>query len=210
MFIDKYLLPDPKVPFYKYGVLHFLFVRFFALLIPAGVSGLICLKLYEGYLHSRPLVFGRAYYVLYILITAVTIPLFIARVKSVKYVVTDKKLLIEDKWISREGKARIYSKLSDVSIKQGLIGRLFGYGTVIPTMIDMEAFGLRVASGVAPVRVPLYPTLTNSLYQVDNPEQAWKTLLHLVQYRDISETFERVGGKLTEKLDKIEKKFGPY
>lgn len=216
IFIDRYIPPDPSANLYSVGILGFLMVRAVAWLLPLLVAGAIAYYLlypgvwpYVWYIWSvfmvGPLILGRAYYALYILGPLIGIPLFWIRVKSVTYVITDKKLVIKDTWLSREAKGRIYSKLSNVVLKQSVMGRIFGYGSIVPLVGDLEAYG--VAAGPRPIMgFAIEPMLTNSIFQVSDPERAWKSVMHLVQYRDMSETFERVGEKIVNRLERIERR----
>jgi len=221
--MDRYVPPDPAK--YEHGILHYLLVRGISLIVPMFLTAVFPPKLYHTscLLHMYlwavyvfgPLVVTKvppadtvylpsAYYLLYFPGYILALLLLWARMQAVKYIVTDKRLIIMDTWLSREAKTKIYSKLSNVVLKQSFMGRILGYGSVIPVVADLESFG------VSPLhfRVPFIvnPEPTNSLFQVPCPEEAWKILQHLVQYRDVGETVERVGERIVEKLERIEKK----
>lgn len=209
MFIDTYIPPDVNAKIYipsgsnnYWSRLMVMFlIRFIALLLVMLVHFPIAFKLYHGlwplyYFYwinfvVGPAVLGPTYSALYIAASAVTAFLFTARMRAVTYVVTGKTLTIRDGWVVREMQTRVYSKLDKVSMKQSFMGRLFGYGTIT-------------------LPGTLIPEPTNSLFQVDRPEEVWKAISHLMVYRDFSETMERVGSRLEEKLNSIEKKLdGP-
>lgn len=59
-----------------------------------------------------------------------------------KYCITNKRIIISKTFITREIRELSYDKITDIAIKQGLLGRLFNFGTIIP----LTASGLGTSS----------------------------------------------------------------
>ncbi len=60
--------------------------------------------------------------------------------RSHRYLVTDRRVVLSKSFISRTSREVHYSKITDLAINQGLLGRLFNFGTIIP--VSQSGMGL--------------------------------------------------------------------
>ena len=60
--------------------------------------------------------------------------------RSHKYVISNQRLVFKGGIITKEERTLRYDKISDVNSKQGVLGQIFGFGTIIP--ISQSGFGL--------------------------------------------------------------------
>lgn len=206
--LDVYI--PPAVSAYRYGIMHYFLVR--------GVMGVLVLILpllpvvllmhpAFGYLTWTlggvyvlgPLWLGADYWVLFGL-CLVAVPIWLARVGAVRYVLTDRGLVIVDNWVGRERKVRIFSKFSDVVLHQSLAGKILGYGSVIPIVEGSNAYLAKVVvgTGVRGLTPAPWPDFDNSLFNVPNPERVWRAVARLVKYRDLYEIFEHFEDEILE------------
>ena len=65
--------------------------------------------------------------------------------RSHKYFVTNYRVIMSKKFLSREEREIMYDQITDVHIEQGIFGRIFNYGTIIP----ISASGLGLGSDSA-------------------------------------------------------------
>ena len=65
--------------------------------------------------------------------------------RSHKYFVTNYRVIMSKKFLSKEEREIMYDRITDVHIKQGIFGRIFNYGTIIP----ISASGLGLGSDSA-------------------------------------------------------------
>ena len=59
------------------------------------------------------------------------------------YLVTNFRIIVYKKFITKQLREVRYEKIKDVILQQGLFGRIFNYGSVIPTTAGMELGGMR-------------------------------------------------------------------
>jgi hypothetical protein len=56
------------------------------------------------------------------------------------YYITNERIITKQSFISRRSREIFYEKISDISIEQSLLGRIFNFGSVIP--VTQSGFGL--------------------------------------------------------------------
>lgn len=73
-----------------------------------------------------------------------------------KYFLTNYRIITIKKFISKEVREIMYDKITDIYIDQGLLGRIFNYGTIIPISESGLGLGedaaLALISAAAPVK----------------------------------------------------------
>ena len=67
--------------------------------------------------------------------------------RSHKYIITNQRISFRGGVITREERTLRYDKISDINSKQGILGQIFGFGTIIP--ISQSGFGLGSDSSFA-------------------------------------------------------------
>jgi hypothetical protein len=60
--------------------------------------------------------------------------------RSHKYVISNQRIIFKGGIITKEERTLRYDKISDINAKQGVLGQIFGFGTIIP--ISQSGFGL--------------------------------------------------------------------
>ncbi len=60
--------------------------------------------------------------------------------RSHKYVLSNQRIIFKGGVITKEERTLRYDKISDINAKQGILGQIFGFGTIIP--ISQSGFGL--------------------------------------------------------------------
>jgi membrane protein YdbS with pleckstrin-like domain len=60
--------------------------------------------------------------------------------RSHKYIISNQRLVFKGGIITKQERTLRYDKISDVNAKQGVLGQIFGFGTIIP--ISQSGFGL--------------------------------------------------------------------
>ena len=60
--------------------------------------------------------------------------------RSHKYILSNQRIIFKGGIITKEERTLRYDKISDINAKQGLLGQIFGFGTIIP--ISQSGFGL--------------------------------------------------------------------
>ena len=60
--------------------------------------------------------------------------------RSHKYIISNQRLIFKGGITTKEERTLRYDKISDLNAKQGIIGQIFGFGTIIP--ISQSGFGL--------------------------------------------------------------------
>jgi hypothetical protein len=60
--------------------------------------------------------------------------------RSHKYVITNQRIVFKGGIIVKEERTLRYDKITDINSKQGVLGQIFGFGTIIP--ISQSGFGL--------------------------------------------------------------------
>lgn len=104
------------------------------LLLPFSVAVIGAVFTY----HFQIATFGMQYPAL--LIGAIGIGLVDIYRRKFHFFITDQRLVIELDFISEKRREILYSKISDLVIERGWLGRVFNYGSIIP--ITESGFGL--------------------------------------------------------------------
>lgn len=60
--------------------------------------------------------------------------------RSHKYLLSNQRIIFKGGIITKEERTLRYDKISDINAKQGILGQIFGFGTIIP--ISQSGFGL--------------------------------------------------------------------
>ena len=60
--------------------------------------------------------------------------------RSHKYIITNQRIIFKGGVVTKEERTLRYDKISDINSKQGILGQIFGFGTIIP--ISQSGFGL--------------------------------------------------------------------
>ena len=60
--------------------------------------------------------------------------------RSHKYIISNQRITFKGGILTKEERTLRYDKITDISAKQGIIGQIFGFGTIIP--ISQSGFGL--------------------------------------------------------------------
>jgi len=60
--------------------------------------------------------------------------------RSHKYIISNQRITFKGGIVTKEERTIRYDKITDISAKQGIIGQIFGFGTIIP--ISQSGFGL--------------------------------------------------------------------
>ena len=67
--------------------------------------------------------------------------------RSHKYIITNQRIIFKGGIIVKEERTLRYDKITDINSKQGILGQIFGFGTIIP--ISQSGFGLGADSSFA-------------------------------------------------------------
>ncbi len=109
-----------------------------------------------------------------------------------RYYITNFRIVIESGLLSSEERSVFYSKIVDVVMKKGFLGRLFGYGSIIPitaselgtgeeAVIAMSEVkvgkGIGVGVGGARTIKVTRSMASQVIYGVRNPERIYKMIL---------------------------------
>jgi len=87
----------------------------------------------------------------WLLVPAALIGLFLIEAyrKGHRYFVTNYRIVMIKKFIGKEMREIMYDKITDIHINQGVLGRIFNYGTITP--ISASSFGLGEDAALASV-----------------------------------------------------------
>lgn len=133
------------------------------------------------------------------------------------YYITTIRLIMEKSFVSYDSRQLTYGKINDLAMVQGLLGRIFNYGTVVP--ITASGFGLGEdlasagigsgigiggklpspvglgfgfsASGGRAVQIPRGRTYHN-LYGVPRPREVQETVARMIQGQNLGPYLEGV------------------
>lgn len=67
--------------------------------------------------------------------------------RSHKYIISNQRIIFKGGVITKEERTLRYDKITDINSKQGVLGQIFGFGTIIP--ISQSGFGLGSDSSFA-------------------------------------------------------------
>lgn len=98
----------------------------------AGIGIIVWLGLYDS-----SSVFLPVYTVIVSIIGFLLVELFR---RSHQYIISNQRLVFKGGIITKEQRTLRYDKITDINTKQGVLGQIFGFGTIIP--ISQSGFGL--------------------------------------------------------------------
>ena len=144
------------IPFLVVGVLKITW-RWFFLSIGIGALG-AALKFYFDKIHGLQ--------TMSILIGTLGFILVDVYRRGFNFYITDQRILVELKFISQKRREILYSKISDLVVERGWLGRIFNYGSVIP--VTESGFGLgedisAVTVGATGSPLPKGPKITTAV-----------------------------------------------
>jgi len=67
--------------------------------------------------------------------------------QSHKYIISNQRIIFKGGIVTKEERTLRYDKISDINAKQGILGQIFGFGTIIP--ISQSGFGLGSDESIA-------------------------------------------------------------
>lgn len=67
--------------------------------------------------------------------------------QSHKYIISNQRLVFKGGIVTKEERTLRYDKITDINAKQGVLGQIFGFGTIIP--ISQSGFGLGSDESIA-------------------------------------------------------------
>jgi hypothetical protein len=141
-----------------------------------GLAGTL-LELYFLAPYDIPLI-SKPMIKVWLLVPAALIGLFLIEAyrKGHKYFVTNYRIIMIKKFIGKEIREIMHDKITDIHINQGVLGRIFNYGTITP--ISASSFGLgddavlASASAVAPARRSFFGISFGGKRGVNRPRAA--------------------------------------
>jgi len=71
------------------------------------------------------------------------------------YIITNYRIVMKKGFVRREEREIMYDKIADVYVNQGIMGRIFNFGTVIPISASSFGLGEDSASAFAAAAVPV-------------------------------------------------------
>ena len=129
-------------------------------LVFAGISAMGIVMQFQGI---------PSIYRTYMLIGAgiLSILLVEAHRRSHKYYVTNYRLILERTFPRYDRREIMLEKIQDIAVQQGLLGRIFNFGNVIPTSgagvgTGEDTAGLHLSLGTKTPKAPLFIGLTSS------------------------------------------------
>jgi len=137
------------------------------------------------------------------------LPLTDAYRRSHRYYITSERIVMRAGLITREMREVRLSRVVDVVLIQGLLGRIFNFGTIFPvtpsalgTGQDLAMLGLRgdviELAGGRTVAVPRGRS-SHVLYGVSNPDEVYSELSRLLREREEVTYLKKILEKLDEK-----------
>jgi len=67
--------------------------------------------------------------------------------RSHKYIISNQRIIFKGGILTKQERTLRYDKVTDINAKQGILGQIFGFGTIIP--ISQSGFGLGSDSSLA-------------------------------------------------------------
>jgi uncharacterized membrane protein YdbT with pleckstrin-like domain len=125
-YLDKVLRPEETVHFH--GRLHWLIYGRGLLCLIAGIAILLAAMM----MHEPDLSRVTAYLAIAVLLTSAWL-LVLAGIRrnTAEFVVTDRRVILKHGLLGRHTAEMNVSKIESVDVEQGLLGRIFGFGTLI-------------------------------------------------------------------------------
>ena len=148
--------------------------------------------------------------------------------KSHKYYLTNRRILAHFGFISVKERDIMYSKVDDMIIQQGVLGRIFKFGTIIPISASgmgtgsdqaFASFGIEgklpagptisvAIGGGKSVTIPRAPSFY-SLYGIANPEESKAIMLKEMEQREYGHTRRHQLADMERKLAAVQnQKYG--
>lgn len=75
--------------------------------------------------------------------------------RSHTYIITNYRIITKKSFISKEERELMYDRITDIYVKQGILGRIFNYGTIIPISASGLGIGEDSASASAFAAAPV-------------------------------------------------------
>lgn len=134
--------------------------------------------------------------------------------KSHHFFITNQRIITEITFFSHKRRELTFSKITDIALVQGLIGRIFNFGTIIPVTAsgfglgeDQSAFtigggfykeglitGMLITGGKS-VRVPRYKSFY-VIYGVKNPRKICESIAEFVHAYEEAPYLKRISDQL--------------
>src|SRR5215216_4119200 len=129
-YLDDHLLDGERIV-YRARLHWTIFLRSILLLLLGAALGVILYRYQPDYWWAGAILAGIG--------LLLAIPPFI-RYSSTEYAVTNKRLLSKVGFVERESDETLLSKIEAVAVDQGIVGRMFGFGTLTGTGGTEEPF----------------------------------------------------------------------
>lgn len=117
--------------------------------------------------------------------------------RSHKYIISNQRIVFKGGVLTKQERTLRYDKVSDVNSKQGILGQIFGFGTIIP--ISQSGFGLGSDSSFAAGGIQVgekkakFMGIFGGGREVQTPRARSYYELHGVHpYKDVKKTVERL------------------
>ncbi len=139
------------------------------------------------------------------------------------FIITNYRIIMKKGFIGKEEREIMYDKITDVYVNQGIMGRIFNFGTVIPISASGFGLGEDSASAFAGAAVPVKKGMIGggfsggksvqrpraatyfSLYGVPDPRRIRIIVGNRQQEAREAPILRRIENILKEKQEKIEK-----
>jgi uncharacterized membrane protein YdbT with pleckstrin-like domain len=128
-YVESNLLPGETIV-YKARLHPIIYANALVLLVVAGLCFLYAIITTVG--HTNGLTAARVGYVGIILVIVAAISGVAAYITMTtsEFVVTDRRVLIKTGWVNRSSLEVLLPKVEGIQVDQGILGRLFNYGTI--------------------------------------------------------------------------------
>jgi len=117
--------------------------------------------------------------------------------RSHKYIISNQRIVFRGGVLTKQERTLRYDKVSDINSKQGILGQIFGFGTIIP--ISQSGFGLGSDSSFAAGGIQVgekkakFMGIFGGGREVQTPRARSYYELHGVHpYKDVKRTVERL------------------
>lgn len=146
--------------------------------------------------------------------------------KSHKYYLTNRRILAHFGFIGVKERDTMYSKVDDMIIQQGVLGRIFNFGTIIPISASGMGTGSDHAFAAMGIegKLPMGPTMTvsvgggrsvtiprapsfYSLYGVAEPEEVKGIMLKEMEQREYGHTRRRKIAEMEKQLESMKQEY---
>jgi membrane protein YdbS with pleckstrin-like domain len=116
--------------------------RIFFLYLAIVIAG-VGLGIWLGWIE-----YATIFYPMYTVIISIVGFLFVELFRrSHKYIITNQRIMFKGGVVTKEERTLRYDKITDINSKQGILGQIFSFGTIIP--ISQSGFGLGSDSSFA-------------------------------------------------------------